>query len=100
MFEGALIVDGKFNRSASNTSALSLFNGLVGGLLAQSLDDGSELGFQVTMLSKIDVERQDRHAKMQQETATANAEAELLEKRNAAVIREREASNQEVTHLS
>ena len=92
-FEGALIVDGKFNRSASNTSAMALFTGLVGGLLGQTLDDGSELGFQLTVLPRSEVERQERHAKMQQETAIANAEGELLEKRNAAILREHEASN-------
>ena len=91
-YEAALIIDGKFTRSSVGKSVGDLFTKLAGPLLVQQHEDGAEIAINVGILSKVEVERIERKAARERETAEANAEAEEVEKLAAARMREQRAN--------
>jgi hypothetical protein len=91
VFEGALIIDQKFTRSASGKSAGDLFTKLAGALLVAQAADSEEIAFNVGFLTKAEVDRQERKIVRDREIAEATAEAEELEKLAAAKLRTQKA---------
>jgi hypothetical protein len=91
VFEGALIIDQKFTRSASGKSAGDLFSKLAGALLVAQSADAEEIAFNVGFLTKAEVDRLERRAAREREIAEATAEAEELERLAAAKARSQEA---------
>jgi hypothetical protein len=91
VFEGALIIDQKFTRSASGKSAGDLFTKLAGALLVAHSAEAEEIAFNVGFLTKAEIERGDRKAAREREIAEMNAEAEELEKLTAAKARSQKA---------
>lgn len=92
VYEGALVLDGKFNRSVTGTSADEVVGKLAGPLLRMKQDDGAEIGVDITIVTRVEAERAERVQRLQRETNEATQEAELLEKLKAAQKREADAA--------
>lgn len=90
-YEAALVHENKFTRSATSKSITDLFTKLAGPLLAAPQEDGAEVAITVNVLTKAEVDREDRRNARARETAAADQEAKELEALNAAQLREMKA---------
>jgi hypothetical protein len=87
LFEGALIIDQKFTRSASGKSAGDLFQKLAGALLVAQSETAEEIAITIGVLTKAEVDRMERKAARDKEIMASEIEAQEVERLKAAVKR-------------
>lgn len=92
VYEVALIVDGKFQRSGSGKDVLQLLSRLAGPVLATKQEDGSEVVVTIAISTAAEVARAERSAERQRETAAAEQEATELTRLNEAQVKEANAA--------
>lgn len=90
-YEAALVIDNKFTRAASGRSLTDLLLKLIGPILSQDMQDGTEVSVRTEIATPAEIERINASEKRERETAQANAEAAEIEKLTLAVQREKSA---------
>lgn len=94
-YEAALIVDNKFRRSASSRSVTDLMTKLLGPLLSQEQEEGTEIAVSVGILTAAEVARAESREDRARKTAESEAEAAELARLQAALDAEAAARQTE-----
>lgn len=79
VYEAALIVDGKFNRTGRGESLLDLFNQLCGPALTAEQQDGAEITVAVNVSTAEDVDRDRAEENLARQRAAAEREMQSLD---------------------